>query len=89
MLLELSTEKERQAFTRRETAKMWGVSEGLVIKLDTAGKIKTIRIDWLLKRHCNPLFTVLLSIKNRADFQTREDGLVAKSMQAHTVNRFE
>ena len=44
MLLELSTEKERQAFTRRETAKIWGVSEGLVIKLDAAGKIKTIRI---------------------------------------------
>ena len=37
-------EKERQAFTRRETARFWGVSEGLVIKSDAAGKIKTIRI---------------------------------------------
>ncbi len=37
-------EKQAQAFTRRETARFWGVSEGLVIKLDTAGKIKTIRI---------------------------------------------
>ncbi len=36
--------EERQAYTRKEAAKLWGVSEGLVIKLDTAGKIKTIRI---------------------------------------------
>lgn len=34
----------RQAFSRRETGEIWGVSEGLVIKLDTAGKIKTIRV---------------------------------------------
>jgi len=41
----LSTEKDRQAFTRRETARIWGVSEGLVIKLDTSNRIKTIRIS--------------------------------------------
>jgi hypothetical protein len=39
-----TTGEERQAYTRKEAAKLWGVSEGLVIKLDTAGKIKTIRI---------------------------------------------
>ena len=42
--IDLMEEKGRQAFTRRETAKIWGVSEGLVIKLDAAYKIKTIRI---------------------------------------------
>ena len=45
MLLDLNTAKERQAFTRREAANIWGVSEGLVIKLDTAGKIRTINIS--------------------------------------------
>ena len=38
-------DQQAQAFTRRETARIWGVSEGLVIKLDTAGRIKTIRIS--------------------------------------------
>lgn len=39
-----SVEGERRAFKRQEAARKWGVSESLVIKLDTAGKIKTIRI---------------------------------------------
>jgi excisionase family DNA binding protein len=34
----------KQAFTRKEAGQILGVSEGLVIKLDAAGKIKTIRI---------------------------------------------
>ena len=42
--IDLMEAKERQAFTRRETGRIWGVSEGLVIKLDAADKIKTIRI---------------------------------------------
>ena len=37
-------QEEKQAFTRKETAKVWGVSEGMVIKLDAAEKIKTIVI---------------------------------------------
>ena len=37
-------EKERQAYTRKEAARIWGVSEGLVIKLDAAAKIRTIQI---------------------------------------------
>ena len=36
--------QNRQAYTRREAARIWGVSEGLVIKLDAARKIKTIQI---------------------------------------------
>jgi len=38
-------EKDRQAFTRKQAARMWGVSEGLVIKLDAARKINTIQIN--------------------------------------------
>ena len=34
----------RRAFTRQEAGYIWGVSESLVVKLDTAGKINTIRI---------------------------------------------
>ena len=37
-------EKERQAFTRKEASYIWGVSESLVVKLDRAGKINTIKI---------------------------------------------
>ena len=32
------------AVTRRKAAEIWGVSEGLVIKLDRLGLIRTIRI---------------------------------------------
>jgi len=35
---------EREAFVRREAARMLGISEGLVIKMGRLGKIKTIHI---------------------------------------------
>ena len=34
----------KQAFARQEAARIWGVSESLVVKLDMAGKINTIQI---------------------------------------------
>ncbi len=37
-------EKEKQAFNRQEAGYIWGVSESLVVKRDTAGRINTIRI---------------------------------------------
>ena len=37
-------EQGKKVFSRLEAARIWGVSEGLAIKLDNAGKIKTIRI---------------------------------------------
>ena len=37
-------DSEAQAFTRKQTARIWNVSEGLVIKIDAAGHIKTIQI---------------------------------------------
>ena len=36
--------QEAKAVTRRKAADFWGVSEGLVIKLDRLGLIKTISI---------------------------------------------
>jgi len=44
MPIDLENENVRKAFSRRETGRIWGVSEGLVIKLDKAGEIKTIRV---------------------------------------------
>ena len=42
--MKASDTERRKAYTRKEAAEIWGVSAGLVQKLDKLGRINTIHI---------------------------------------------